>query len=356
MLQISLSSPMSRECADYSHGLGVSQAPEIFSDSSNLMETGMGQAPDESAVVRLDAAQSVGMRLDRALAAVLEGVSRTRIQRWMALGAVRVDGAPVLPRYRVRGCELITVAPLPTEAERAFEPDAMSLNVVFEDAHVLVVDKPVGLVTHPAPGHWRGTLMNGLLYARPDSARLPRAGIVHRLDRDTSGLLMVARSEVAFEKLSAALAARQVCRRYIAVVEGVVAPSMTVDAPIGRDPRERLRRAVVPHGKPAVTHVERLAVASGVSAVACRLETGRTHQIRVHLAHRGHPLVGDRLYGGRGRADFQRQALHAWRLGFHHPLGGHWVSLESALPPDFCQLWAHLAMPDWASVLSSSGV
>ena len=288
-----------------------------------------------------------GQRVDRFVAAALDSVSRTRIQRWIALGAVTVDGVAVLPSRRLRLLESIEVRPLPTEAERAFEPDDVPLAIVHEDADLMVIDKPAGLVTHPAPGNWRGTLMNGLLHARPDSAGLPRAGIVHRLDKDTSGLMMVARSERAFERLTAALAARTVRRRYLAVVEGVPPETLTIDAPIGRDPRDRLRMAVVPagRGRPSMTHVARLAAADGVATVECRLETGRTHQIRVHLASRGHPLVGDLVYGGRARGDFRRQALHAWRLELAHPVSGAVLAFDSPLPPDLRALLDTLGLP-----------
>jgi 23S rRNA pseudouridine1911/1915/1917 synthase len=297
--------------------------------------------------LRPDARGGAGQRLDRFLTAAIEGVSRTRIQRWIALGAVTVDGAPTLPGRRLRGLEAIEVWPLPLEAERAFEPDEVPLVIVHEDAHLMVIDKPAGLVVHPAPGHWRGTLMNGLLHARPDSAGLPRAGIVHRLDKDTSGLMMVARSERAFERLTAALAARTIARRYLAVVEGVAPGRLTIDAPIGRDPRDRLRRAVVEpeRGRHAVTHVTGLATGEAVSVLECRLETGRTHQIRVHLASRGHPLVGDALYGGRPRAGVARQALHAWRLELAHPADDTPRVFVSPLPQDLRALLEAAGLP-----------
>lgn len=324
-----------------------------------LVSIGPDQAPgsqdapptDASAgVLCLEGRDGIGMRLDRFVADRLPDVSRTRIQRWIALGAVTVDGNAVLPRYKLRGIEHIEVTPLPSEAEQAFEPDEMDLSVVHEDADLLVIDKPAGLVVHPAPGHWRGTLMNGLLHARPDAARLPRAGIVHRLDKDTSGLLMVARSERAFEQLGRALAERSIHREYLAVVEGVPAASLRIEAPIGRDPRDRLRMAVVPagRGKPAVTHVERLSVADQVACVACRLETGRTHQIRVHLASQGHPLVGDTLYGGRIRSGFSRQALHARRLVLKHPANGATLAFASEMPADMVGLLEQLGLPNAA--------
>jgi 23S rRNA pseudouridine1911/1915/1917 synthase len=324
--------------ADYSEGVSDAFGPD---DAGGDDATGAG------APLRFDARAAGGQRLDRFLAAALDGVSRTRIQRWIALGAVTVDGAPALPSLRLRGLEAIEAWPLPTEAERAFEPDAMPLAIVHEDADLMVLDKPAGRVVHPAPGHWRGTLMNGLLHARPDSAGLPRAGIVHRLDKDTSGLMMVARSERAFERLTAALAARAIERRYLAVVEGLPPATLRIDAPIGRDPRDRLRMAVVdaPRGRAAVTHVARLAAGAATATVECRLETGRTHQIRVHLASRGHPLVGDTLYGGRAHAGFARQALHAWRLALVHPASGAALAFDSPLPPDLCALLDALGLP-----------
>ena len=295
----------------------------------------------------LDARAGAGQRLDRFLASMLTGISRTRVQRWISLGAVAVDGAPALSSWRVRGNESIVAWPQPTEADQAFEADEVPLSVVFEDEHLMVIDKQAGLVVHPAPGHWRGTLMNGMLFARPDSAKLPRAGIVHRLDKDTSGLMMIARSERAFETLTAELAARRIGRRYVAVVEGVPPAALSIDAPIGRDPRDRLRMAVVSaeRGRPAVTHVERLCAGERSATVACRLETGRTHQIRVHLASIGHPLVGDTLYGGRPRDGFARQALHAWRLELVHPVRGTPLRFDSRLPPDLIGLLELLGLP-----------
>jgi 23S rRNA pseudouridine1911/1915/1917 synthase len=332
--------------ADYSEGVegvpreGAERAPGLRDGDDDGSDA--GPPP-----VFLASDAGAGQRLDRFVAASLDGVSRTRIQRWIALGAVTVDGAAALPSRRLRALESIEVRPLPTEAERAFEPDEVPLSIVHEDADLMVVDKPAGLVTHPAPGHWRGTLMNGLLHVRPDSAGLPRAGIVHRLDKDTSGLMMVARSERAFERLTAALAARSVRRRYLAVVEGVPPESLTIDAPVGRDPRDRLRMAVVPagRGRAAVTHAVRLGAGDRVATVECRLETGRTHQIRVHLASRGHPLVGDLVYGGRARGSFVRQALHAWRLELEHPTTGAALAFDSPLPADLCTLLEAFGLP-----------
>ena len=299
-------------------------------------------------MLRLQARGGLGQRLDRFLADQLKDVSRTRLQRWIALGSVKVDGLQVLARHKLRGLESIEVVPLPSEAERAFEPDPVAFTVIHEDADLMVIDKPVGLVVHPAPGHWRGTLMNGLLHARPDSARLPRAGIVHRLDKDTSGLLMVARSERAFERLTAAVAARSVHRQYVAVVHGETPLRFSIEAPVGRDSRDRLRMAVVepPRGKAACTHVMRLATADGLSLLRCDLETGRTHQIRVHLSSRGHPLVGDMLYGGHPHRGCVRQALHAWRLALDHPISARRLTFASSLPADLAALLSLSGLPD----------
>jgi len=300
--------------------------------------------PVADGALLLPATSGVGERIDRFVATALPQYSRTRIQRWLALGAVTVDGASVLPKYRVRGYETVEVQPLPNEAEQAFAPDDIAIAVVHEDRHLLVIDKPAGLVTHPGPGNWRGTLMNGLLHRWPDSVRLPRAGIVHRLDKDTSGLLMVARSEQAFERLTAAIAARSIERHYLAVVTGSLKAALRIEAPIGRDPRDRLRMAVVApeRGKPAVTHVRPLGsvlqAGRAFTLVACRLETGRTHQIRVHLASRGHALVGDALYGGPRLPECTRQALHAWRLVLEHPVDDSRLELRSRLPADLRNL------------------
>lgn len=292
---------------------------------------------------------AAGRRLDQFLAAQLAPVSRTRVQRWIAVGAVRVDRALRLPSYRLTGHEQIEVTPQPLESEQSFVPDPVSLNVLYGDDDLLVIDKPAGLVTHPAPGNWRNTLMNGLLYAYPGSARLPRAGIVHRLDRGTSGVLVCARSERAFVALSAQLAARTMGRQYLAIVEGPIANHGTVDAAIGRDPHNRLRMAVVPspHGKAAQTEYEVLARSSARSyaVLACRLRTGRTHQIRVHLASIGHPLLGDATYGGKAQVDFDRQALHAWRLRLLHPASGQPLTIDCPIPDDLRRLGAALALP-----------
>ncbi len=318
-----------------------------------IIAAGVDEAdPDETADEAswvLPAAPGAGQRVDRYLASALsgriEGLSRTRLQHWLALGAVWCDERPLTAATRLAGYETLRVRPLPREADHAFEPDPLPLRILHEDDDVIVIDKPPGLVVHPAAGHWRGTLLNGLLHHRPSQALLPRAGIVHRLDKDTSGLLVVAANERAVTALVSQLAARTVSRRYLAIAAGVLNEACLVDAPIGRDPRLRTRMAVLEAGvgKPARTRVVPLAqgVWQGgpVTLVTCLLETGRTHQIRVHLRHLGHPLAGDTLYGG-PRGPIARQALHAWRLAFDHPGHGGWVQWCAAPPPDFAQACA----------------
>jgi 23S rRNA pseudouridine1911/1915/1917 synthase len=219
----------------------------------------------------------------------------------------------------------------------------MVLDIAFEDEHLLVLNKPAGLVVHPAPGNWSGTLLNGLLAHHAAAATLPRAGIVHRLDKDTSGLMVVGKTLPAVTALSRAIAAREVHRHYLALAHGRVAwDEKTVDAAIGRDPVSRIRMAVVASGKSARTDLQRLARAEAFSALACKLHTGRTHQIRVHLACLGHPLVSDALYGGAPALGMHRQALHAAQLRLQHPVGGLWLQFDSAPPADFARAWAQI--------------
>ena len=246
-----------------------------------------------------------GMRLDRALVALAPEFSRTHLQGLIGAGCVRLEGAPATQASRkVLAGQALAIDLVPTAESRAFRPEAMALRVVFEDAHLMVVDKPAGLVVHPAAGNWQGTLLNGLLAWHAGAASLPRAGIVHRLDKDTSGLMVVGKTLAAVTALTRAIAAREVKREYLALVHGTWPAALTlVDAPVGRDPRSRVRMAVLASGRPAQTEFERVAVdpspEGGVSALRCTLRTGRTHQIRVHAASRGHPLLGDALYGGR---------------------------------------------------------
>ena len=279
-----------------------------------------------------------GLRLDQALARLLPEESRSRLARLVAEGHVKVDGEAAVPRRKVKSGEVLEVALAPRPADTAHEPEDIALAIVHEDAAVIVIDKPAGLVVHPGSGNWAGTMLNALLHHAPGNRDLPRAGIVHRLDKDTSGLLVVARTEAAQASLVRQLQARTVKRTYLALARGRVARDGTVEAPIGRHPVQRTKMAVVASGKPAVTHYrvrERLAAHT---LLECELETGRTHQIRVHLASIGHPLEGDPAYAGRGKTAFHRQALHAWRLAFDHPASGERVQFESPLPEDFTAL------------------
>lgn len=282
-----------------------------------------------------------GVRLDRALADLVPEFSRSYLQQLIEGGAVQINGSPCTrASTKVRAGDRGTVSLRPTPQSQAFKPEAMPLDVVFEDEHLRVIHKPAGLVVHPAPGNWTGTLLNGLLASDDRAASLPRAGIVHRLDKDTSGLMVVARSRKAMDALVQAIAARQVHRQYLALAhrEWAGPARRVVTAAIGRDPRNRLRMAVVDlardSGKPAVTEFALLDTARGVSWVQCTLQTGRTHQIRVHLASLGHPLVGDVLYGGAPGAGLSRQGLHAFRLAFQHPVTGGSLEFRAPLPGD----------------------
>jgi len=297
-------------------------------------------------------ASAAGRRLDQTLAELLPEHSRTRLRTRIEAGLVRVDDAVVTtPRHKLAGGESLAVEEGSAGADVHAVAQDIALNVVYEDDALLVLDKPAGLVVHPGSGNPDGTLQNALLHHAPALAGLPRAGIVHRLDKDTSGLLVVAKTAQAQTDLVRQLAARTVTREYLAVVYGVVARNMTVDAPIGRHPTHRTSMAVVTRGKPARTHVDPVERMASATVVRCRLETGRTHQIRVHLAAAGHPLIGDPTYrGGRkGAADaipavraFARQALHAQRLGLVHPVTGKPVRWQSAIPGDIEALIAAL--------------
>ena len=280
-------------------------------------------------------------RLDRALAELIPEFSRNYLRQLIEAGAVQLKGRVVgKPAISVHAGEPGQIELRPTPQSQAFKAEPMELRVVHEDAHLLVIDKPVGLVVHPAPGHWSGTLLNGLLALDAKAAGLPRAGIVHRLDRDTSGLMVVARTRQAMDALVALIGARDVTRQYLALAQRAWqgAAMRHVDAPIGRDPRNRLRMAVVDlarhAGKPARTLIERLDSGDEGCVVRCTLETGRTHQIRVHMASIGHPLVGDALYGGTATPELTRQGLHAFRLAFQHPVTGEALSFVSPPPAD----------------------
>jgi 23S rRNA pseudouridine1911/1915/1917 synthase len=289
--------------------------------------------------------EMAGLRLDQALARLLPEESRTRLARLIEDGHVLVNGAAAAVRMKLKSGEAVELALVPRPAEAAFLPEAIGLSVLFEDSDVLVVDKPAGLVVHPGSGNWEGTLLNALLHHAPGAEHLPRAGIVHRLDKDTSGLLVVARNEAAQQSLVRQLQAHTVKRTYLAVVRGRITRGGTVDAPIGRHPVQRTKMAVVASGKPAVTHYRVREAFAAHTLLECDLETGRTHQIRVHLASIGHALEGDGAYGGRGPRLLERQALHAWKLAFIHPRSAEKVSFEAPIPADFVALLATLRHP-----------
>ena len=261
-----------------------------------------------------------GQRLDRVLARLLPEHSRSRLAQWMRAGQVVMDGHSVRPSHKVRGGEVVDIVAPPEPSAGAHQAEDIPLEVVFEDETLLVVNKPAGLVVHPGSGNWQGTLLNALLRHVPALAGVPRAGIVHRLDKDTSGLLVVAKTLTAQTHLVRQLQSRSVTREYLALAHGRIARGGGIEAPIGRHPVKRTRMAVVARGRPAVTHYEVLERYPDATLLRCRLETGRTHQIRVHLNSIGHPLVGDPAYGKRhSRIPFGRQALHAEKLGLVHP-------------------------------------
>jgi 23S rRNA pseudouridine1911/1915/1917 synthase len=277
-------------------------------------------------------------RLDKVLAQLIPQHSRSRIQTWIELGHVLVNGQVARVRQTLREDDIITVYEQPSPEDGAFKPEPIEFEVLGESPDWIVVNKPVGLVTHPGAGNWSGTLLNGLLYRYPELAHVARAGIVHRLDKDTSGLLVVARNEVAQTHLVRQLQARSMGREYLALAHGRMLGTGTVDRPIGRDPRVPVRMAVERPSAPkaAVTHYELMRVGeyhdSNISQVRCRLETGRTHQIRVHLASLGHPLLGDTQYGGRILGDANRQMLHAYQIRFEDP-GQEGQEVSFTAPP-----------------------
>ena len=291
-----------------------------------------------------------GQRLDQVAAALFPDFSRTRLQQWIKDGAITRDGQPCKARDRMAGGECLSLeAQLEDQGEWIAE--AIDFRVIHEDDDILVIDKPVGLVVHPGAGNPRGTLLNALLHRYPDQALLPRAGIVHRLDKDTSGLMVVARTSRAQNALVAQLQARSVSREYEAVVQGVLVSGGTVDAAIGRHHSQRTRMAVVRGGRDAVSHYRVMRRFAAHTHVRVSLETGRTHQIRVHMAHLGHPLVGDPVYGGRPKLPrqaspelivalrgFPRQALHAAALSLDHPVSGERLRWELPLPDDMAAL------------------
>ncbi|KAB7623802.1 23S rRNA pseudouridine(1911/1915/1917) synthase RluD [Alkalilimnicola sp. S0819] len=298
--------------------------------------------------------EAVGRRIDQVLAELIPDFSRSRLQQWLKEGRVSVDGRQLKPRDKVLGGEQVRLR-AELESETRVEAEAIPLDVVHQDEALLVVHKPAGLVVHPGAGNPSGTLQNALLHHDSELAAVPRCGIVHRLDKDTSGLMVVARTLTAHKRLVEQLQARTVSRRYLALLNGTLVAGGTVDAPLGRHPRDRKRMAVVGGGREAITHYRVRERFAAHTLVECRLETGRTHQIRVHMAHLRHPLLGDPVYGGRpmlprGASEaqrraiqcFGRQALHAWSLGLEHPLDGEPMSWEVPLAEDMQHLLAAL--------------
>lgn len=299
----------------------------------------------------------IGTRLDKLASVVFTDFSRATLQKYIENGELLVNGEMVKPKYAVKlGDDLTLTAKLVNHSDA--QPENIALDVVYEDDSVLVINKPAGMVVHPAVGNWTGTLVNALLYHYPDLAHLPRAGIVHRIDKDTTGLLMVAKTAPAQLALIEQLKNKSVFRQYKCVVVGTMpqlSAHKTIDAPIGRHPRERTKMAVVAQGKSAVTHLQQITpLVDGFCLVDVALETGRTHQIRVHLSSKGHFLIGDKVYGGHLKkrlpddlhqfvATFPRQALHAHTLGFVHPVTGKSVQVSTPLPDDMQTLVAKLA-------------
>lgn len=300
--------------------------------------------------------ESAGQRLDQVLSELLSDYSRTRLKTWIESGEILVNGSQLRPKDKVLGGERVEVNAQLPEAAVPVKPEVMNLAIAYEDRHVLVIDKPAGLVVHPGAGNAAGTLQNALLHFDAKLAQLPRAGIVHRIDKATTGLLVVARTLEAHTALVRALEAREIEREYEAVCLGVMTAGGSVDAPIGRHPVDRLKQAIREDGREAVTHYRVLHRYRGHTHIRLQLETGRTHQIRVHMAHIRYPLVGDPVYGGRlllpkgaspalieALRAFKRQALHAARLAFEHPITNEAVDVTAETPADMQALLAALA-------------
>lgn len=298
--------------------------------------------------VRLVIDDELTGRIDKMLGHHFQQYSRSQLQRWIEDGHVQVNGQPVKPKYKLAAGDVVTIEP---EKPKKIDlvPENIPLDIVYEDDDVIVVNKPQGMVVHPAPGHPDHTLVNALLYHSPLSTINGefRPGIVHRIDKDTSGLLMVAKNDMAHRSLAAQLKAKTNEREYVALVHGVIKEDHgTIDAPLGRSPKDRKKQAVVADGRHAVTHFKVLKRYRHYTLVSCRLETGRTHQIRVHMKYIGHPLAGDPLYGPRKTLPGKGQYLHARLLGFKHPRTGKQLTFTAPLPPDFQRMLDKLDKTD----------
>lgn len=301
----------------------------------------------------------VGKRLDQVLALLFAGYSRSQLQRWVEAGYVKVNGKVVEAiRLKIKGGEHIQIE-APQLEQTEWRAEALALPVIYEDESLIIVNKPAGVVVHPAAGNREGTLVNALLHHYPELAVLPRAGLVHRLDKETTGLLVIARTLTAFQDLVQQLQERKIKRDYFCIVKGEIISGGTVDAPLGRHPRQRTKRAVLASGKSAVTHYRLLKRLKHFTGLHVSLETGRTHQIRVHLMHLGYPIIGDPVYFGRryipkGASDelkavlekWHRQALHAQHLALMHPVSKEMVEWTAPLPDDLAELWAVLQKED----------
>lgn len=305
-------------------------------------------AQDEDIIHFVVPDECAGLRLDQALARLLPEYSRSRLQEWIAQQQVLLNGDPAVPKHKVWGGERLAVLPQVDPSDHPYLPENIPLDIIHEDDEIMVINKPVGLVVHPGSGNWQGTLLNALLYHEAGLSGVPRAGIVHRLDKDTSGLMVVAKTLTAQANLVRQLQERSVKREYLALVYGELRGSGSIDAPIGRHPTNRIKMAVTESGKPAVTHYRVEKSYPGCTLLRCTLETGRTHQIRVHMSHLRHPLVGDALYlKGQQKciqalrdllSGFPRQALHATRLALDHPASGQRMEWHAPMPYDMEQL------------------
>ena len=310
--------------------------------------------PQDQQIIHTVPIEMDGQRLDQVVASLCPQYSRSQIQKWIKAGHIQVDDKILKPKERLTGGEHLAIN-IVLEPQTEFDAEDIPLNIVYEDDAILVINKPAGLVVHPAAGNWSGTLVNALLHYKPELELLPRAGIVHRLDKDTTGLMVVAKTLEAHNKLVEQLQARDVSREYLALVHGKVVAGATIEANIGRHPVDRKRQAVTEGGKEAITHYRVEERFPHHTLLRVSLETGRTHQIRVHLSYKHLPIVGDPVYGGRPRfpagasealrttvQQFPRQALHATRLGLHHPMTGAALAWEVPMPSDIADLLATL--------------